>query len=73
MIVRLILMFWFQKDKKLIGKKGPEVVSNRSDDKTFTFATQRFYRLIVLIRSQHDGGLILQKAVLVSAQRTSGR
>ena len=41
-IVRPILMFWFQKEEeKLTGKKGADVVSNRShDDKILTLATR---------------------------------
>ena len=44
-IVRPISMFWPQKEEQLTRKKGANVVSNRSDDQIFTFATQHFYRL----------------------------
>ena len=66
-IVRPISMFWFQKDEKLIGKKGPDqpdVVSNWSDDKIFTFEAAF---LSLALKSQHD------RRITLSARRTSGR
>ena len=63
-IVRPISMFWFQKDEKLIRKKGPDVVSNWSDDKIFTFDAAF---LSLTLKSQHD------RRITLSARRTSGR
>ena len=63
-IVQPISMFWFQKDEKLIGKKGPDIVSNWSDDKIFTFDAAF---LSLALKSQHD------RRITLPARRTSGR
>ena len=58
-------MFWFQKEEKLTGKRGPDVVLDRSDDTESIYVSDAALLSLAPI-GQQDNHINFLKAMLVS-------